>query len=141
MAVSRLRPQEVEQIVGMLTAWKGKLTWELLLRRVEAMLKRPFSRQGLDKNTSIAIAFKQAKERHRRAGKTADGGDLHPDLAAAQRRSEVLMAELKVLQAEKQNFLEKFAVWGYNARSRGLSEEDLNRPLPRIERGKSEKSS
>ena len=142
MAEARLTDTEVDKIVNLLTTWQGKLSWELLLRRVRPLLGRDFTRQGLDKQQSISIAFKQAKDRTRiRAKKAPAGGDpdLPPELAAAQRRIENLLAEVELLRAQKDQLLERFGTWLYNARSRGLSEIDLNSPLPPVDRDKSER--
>lgn len=140
MAVARLTAVEIDRIVGILTSWEGKLSWELLLRRVRPILKRPFTRQGLDKHEPIRIAFKQAKERLRTSSKTAILDRVPPELALAQRRIDSLVAEVKVLKGERDRFLEKFATWLYNARSRGISEVDLNRSLPSVDRRGSDKS-
>ncbi|MGR9231895.1 hypothetical protein ACU8NU_10055 [Rhizobium leguminosarum] len=142
MAEARLTEAEVDKIVSLLTSWRGKLSWELLLQRVAPILKRDFTRQGLDKQETISLAFKQAKDRLRLRPKRPSAGDdidLPPELAATLRRVENLKAEVELLQAEKQRLLERFATWLYNARCRGLSEADLNNPLPPVDRGKSER--
>lgn len=142
MAKARLSEKEIEQIVGLLTGWSGKLSWELLLRRAEVLLRRSFTRQGLDKNTTISTAFRQAKSRLRTPLKRSANvteGDLPPELALAQRRIDNLVAEVEVLKAERDRLLERFATWLYNARSRGISEFDLNRKLPDIDRDSSER--
>ncbi len=140
MAKARLTDKEIDLIVGMLAGWKGRLSWELVLQRVEAMLGRTFTRQGLDKNEIISIAFGQAKDRRRKLSKKEiEESDQPPELAAAERRVEVLRAEIAVLKSEQERFLEKFATWLYNARSRGISEFDLNRPLPDVDRDESER--
>lgn len=142
MAKTRLTAEEVDRIVSMLTSWTGPLSWEHVCQRVQAVLKRPFTRQGLDKQESIRIAFQQAKTRLRRSKSmphSPPNSETPPELAVAQRRIDNLLAEIKVLEKEKNLFLERFATWLYNARSRGMSEQDLNLPLPVIDRRKSEK--
>lgn len=141
MSKRRLSEKEIQQIVGLLTAWRGKLSWKLLLGRVEALLGRPFTRQGLDKNETISIAFQQAKDRIRSRPKrtAAVESDSPPELALVQRRIDSLVAEVEVLKAERDRLLERFATWLYNARSRGVSEFDLNRKLPDVERESSER--
>jgi hypothetical protein len=124
----------------MLAGWKGRLSWELVVQRVQAMLGRTFTRQGLDKNEIISIAFGQAKDRRRkRSKKEVEESDRPPELAVAERRVEMLRGEIAVLKAEQERFLEKFATWLYNARSRGVSEFDLNRQLPDVDRDESER--
>lgn len=141
MAKARLTDAEIERIIGILTAWSGKLSWELLVRRVEVLLGRPFTRQGLDKHETIRIAFQQAKNRFRSHSKKLgiEENDLPLELALAQRRIDSLVAEVQVLKAERDRLLEKFATWLYNARSRGISELDLNRRLPDVDRDSSER--
>lgn len=137
LAKARLTNEEVELIIGLLTSWRGKLSWELLLKRVETLLRRPFTRQGLDKQAAIRTAFQQAKARTRTAKQSPS--EALPEIALLQQTIESLRAEIAVLKAERNRYAEKFATWLYNARSRGLSEVDLNRPLPIVDRDKSER--
>ncbi|UIJ81943.1 hypothetical protein [Rhizobium leguminosarum] len=138
MAKARLTDDEIERIVALLISWQGKLSWELLTERVETLLKRPFTRQGLDKQDNIRTAFQQAKDRLRSSPVTPSATEMSTELAMALGRVERLEAEVAVLKAERNRFLEKFATWQYNARSSGrLSESDLNIPLPKVERDRS----
>lgn len=56
-------------------------------------------------------------------------------MKAAAERLERLEAENERLRQENEKILEQFVRWQYNAYARGLSERDLNRPLPTIDRG------
>jgi hypothetical protein len=139
MARARLADREIEAIVGMLDAWRGTLTWGKLLDRVQPFLRRSFTRQGLDKNESIKLAYGKAKDRIRTSPKKKGvESDLPPELAYAQQRIDTLTAEVVRLEAERERLLETFATWLYNARSRGLGEADLKRELPPVNRGASE---
>lgn len=135
MAKARLTDREVEQIVGLLTSWRGDLSWELLLERVGSMLGRTFTRQGLNKQENILTAFQNAKVRLRAT--PPDPSGLSPELAMAQARIDSMVAELAVMKAERDRLNEKFATWLYNARSRGITAVDLNRPLPQVDRDRS----
>ncbi|MBA4784382.1 MAG: hypothetical protein H2046_01275 [Rhizobiales bacterium] len=135
MAKGRLTSEDIEQIVGLLTSWRGKLTWELLLKRVEALLRRKFSRQGLNKHDNLRTAFQQAKKRLR-TSEPKPSKPL-PEIELLQRTIDSLQAELAVIKAERGRYEEKFVTWLYNARSRGVSELDLNRRLPEVDRGRS----
>ncbi|RUV68243.1 hypothetical protein EOA50_28440 [Mesorhizobium sp. M1A.F.Ca.IN.020.30.1.1] len=140
MPKPKLSPDDIDRIVNLLTSWNGKLTWDLLVDKVTAVLGRPYSRQALDAHDSIKIAFDLAKERVRK-GKRASpvSPDISPELATALERVETLRAEVAVLKQQRDGFLETFAVWLYNARNRGLTERDLNQPLPPVERHRSAK--
>lgn len=135
MVKAKLSDHDIDSIVNILTGWRGKLTWELLVDKVAAVLGRPFTRQGLDYHAAIKRAFTLAKTRLRK-GKhaTPQSPDTSVELAIAVDRVDVLQAEVTLLKQERNALLETFATWLYNARNRGLSERDLNRPLPVVER-------
>lgn len=137
MAKARLTVEDMERIIGLLISWQGKLSWELLTDKVEIMLKRPFTRQGLDKQENVRTAFQQAKKRLRSSPKTPSVSTMSAELALALAKVDSLEAEIIVLKAERSRFNEKFATWQYNARSKGLSQADLNMPLPRVDRDRS----
>ncbi|MDX0442751.1 hypothetical protein GOD94_16205 [Sinorhizobium medicae] len=134
MAKARLTEDEIDRIVGLLVGWQGDLSWDLLTERVEAVLKRPFTRQGLSKQENVLVAFQQAKDRLRSSPKTPSHSAISAELGVALGRVATLEAEIAVLKAERNRFYEKFATWQYNARSKGLSEADLNMPFPKVER-------
>ena len=137
MAKARLTSDEIEQIVELLTSWRGELTWELLLERVEALLRRTFTRQGLAKQENIQTAYQQAKNRIRLAKPTYS--KPLPEIELMQNTIDSLRAKMAVMEAERGRYEEKFATWLYNARSRGISELDLNRRLPDVDRNGSVK--
>lgn len=137
MAKARLTDGEIERIVGLLTGWQGALNWEVLTERVQTLLRRSFTRQGLSKQENILTAFQQAKDRLRSSPAAPSASTMSAELAVALARVDALQAEIAVLKTERNRFNEKFAVWQYNARSRGISEYELNTPLPRVDRDRS----
>ncbi len=137
MAKARLTDEEIDRIVALLVSWRGKLSWDLLTKKVGVSLKRSFTRQGLDKQENIRTAFQQAKERLRSTPARKSSDEMSAELAMVLGRVDRLEAELAVMKAERNRFLQKFATWQYNARSRGMSEADLNMPLPRVGRDRS----
>lgn len=139
MAKARLTESEIERVEGLLVAWAGPLTWDLLVEQVQVILKRPFTRQGLDKQERIRTAYKLAKDRQRKSPAAPTAREMSVELAAALGRIERLEAEVKLLRAQRNAFDERFATWQYNARTRGISEADLNRPLPAVDRNGSKK--
>ncbi len=151
MPKPKLSADEIDQIVHLLTSWRGKLTWDLLVDKVTAFLARPFTRQALDAHPEISRAFKLAKKRIREnndARKDRGFGPedheisdkavvaLQKELTIALERVDSLSAEVLLLKQEKNAFLETFATWLYNARNRMLTEKDLNLPLPKVERNR-----
>jgi hypothetical protein len=137
---SKLSPNDIDHIVNLLTSWRGKLTWKLLVDKVAAVLGRSYTRQAFNAHDEVKRAFDLAKKRARE-GKRVDPLSPHvfPELATALDRVKALRAEIALLKQERNGFLETFATWLYNARNRGLSERDLNQPLPAVERHRSDR--
>jgi hypothetical protein len=139
VAKTRLTRDEIERIIEVLTSWQGKLSWDLLLARVKkTVLRRPFTRQGLAKQENILAAYQLAKERLR-AGRPAPS-PLPPELELMQNTIISLRGKIAVLESERGRFEEKFATWLHNARGQGISVAELNRPLPKADRDRSDKS-
>jgi ATP/maltotriose-dependent transcriptional regulator MalT len=142
LAKPRLSDSEIDRIVGVLITWKDELSWDFLLRRVDILIGRSFSRQGLHKQDAIAAAFRQAKSRLRSKSKskrTALGSEVSPEFALMRGVIESLEQEVKSLKDERHRYREKFATWLYNARVHGkLSSAQLNESIPPIDRGRSD---
>lgn len=131
-----LGPNEIDLIVGMLDGWADALTWNHLIDAIELRLPFRYTRQALSNHEQISEAFRLAKARlldrrtvgPARKSKTPEEQALRSRLA---RRD----AEVIRLQAENQRLFERHVVWLYNAQLRGITEADLDRPLPPVHRG------
>lgn len=125
---------DVADIVSILDGWSGKLSWELLVDAVEARKFIRYTRQTLHKHERIARAFAARKMEKGDASAVKVGS---AELRVALERIARLESENKRLTAENQQLLGQFARWAYNAHSRGLSKEFLDRTLPAVNRGQS----
>lgn len=125
---------EIKQIVEILDGWSGKLSWELLIDAIELRVFNRYTRQALFKHERIRHAFDLQKSNPvKDQGKARRVGS--PELQIALERIAKLEAENKRLESENNHLLEQFARWAYNAHTRGLDNEFLNRPLPSVNRG------
>lgn len=132
-----LADQDIAAIVGILDGWRGKLTWELLLEAVQSRLLGSYTRQALNNHVRIADAFRDRKlalSQELGSGPRKRLENLSPELQAALERIERLEMQCTRLQKENDRLLEQFARWVYNAETRGLDREFLNRPLPSVNR-------
>lgn len=130
-----LTDMDIEKIVGIIDGCTEKLTWDWLCdNATKAVGKRP-TRQSLNTHTRIKSAFKNKKERLK-----SGAGEIKtpPSLAVAAQRIKRLEEENARLKKENDLLLEQFVVWQYNAHRNGLSEAQLNDPLPVINRDSSE---
>jgi len=117
----------IEDILG---RWTGPLTWKALIDRIEALMSFRYTRQALHKHERIRQAFARCRAVERQAG-----GGSRPSAGERKRqmqRFERLTMESERLERENSNIRELLARWLHNARSRGVDEEFLNRPLPPV---------
>lgn len=128
-----LTNEAIEQIVRILDGWSGKLTWEALIDEIVLRLHCRYTRQALYKHERIKAAYAL-----RKVALSESGRDRAPlasgPLGEVMARIARLEAENQRLESENQGLLEQFAVWAYNAHTRGLDKDFLSRPLPRVNR-------
>ena len=129
-----LGDDEIKQIVEILDGWSGKLSWELLIDDIELRMFSRYTRQGLYKHERIRNAFELKKNEGAEGGKDVKRASS-PQLQIALDRIVRLESENRRLESENNQLLEQFARWAYNAHTRGLDHEFLNRPLPSVNRG------
>lgn len=119
----------IGEVLSALDGWTGKLTWEGLIDAVAARTRQRYTRQALSAHERVQQAFSARKKvLSNSAGK--DDEALTPEQQVIAR----LEAQVQRLEAENSNLLERFAVWAYNARTRGLDERFLSQPLPQVRR-------
>ena len=127
-----LGDKEIEKIVGILDGWSGKLTWEKLINEIHIHLNQDYTRQTLAKHTRIKSAYDLTKERSSDISK--EPKQVSPEIAILQQKIERLEANNARLQRENQDLLAQFARWAYNAYAKGITKEELDQPLPKINR-------
>lgn len=128
-----LSDRDIEQLVCLLDAWKSApLTWHGLVAAASDVLGFRPARQTLYRKARIRIAYKSARERV--ASPAQKSCSL--SISAAREKISRLEAELFRLKAENNALLCQFVVWRYNAYARGISDVDLNKPLPVVNRGR-----
>jgi hypothetical protein len=131
-----LTDSDVERVVELLDGWRGKLMWDALCGACLSVINRKPSRQTLDRSTRISSAFKATKERLK--NELLEGPKLPPTLRAAAQRLERLTNENDRLKRENAQLLEQFVVWQYNAHCKGMTRDELCRPLPAVDLGDTE---
>lgn len=129
---------EIKQIVEILDGWSGKLSWELLIDAIELRMFNRYTRQALFQHERIRHAFNLQKSNSAK-GKTGARKVRSLELQVALERIAKLEAENKRLESENNQLLEQFARWAYNAHTRGLDNNFLNRPLPSVNRGQTDR--
>lgn len=130
-----LTDADIGDVVDILDGWSGKLSWDLLIDAIERRRQQRYTRQALHRHVRIRDAFQRRKQNV--AGQSAGSrAPDSPELRAALERIARLDAENKRLRMENDRLLEQFAVWAYNAHTRGLDRTLLNRALPAVDRAR-----
>lgn len=128
-----LEDKDIETIVGILDGWSGQLKWESLIEEIEKQMHQQYTRQALSKHVRIKEAFNFTKERLTKVTMIRSVGPSGVD--ALLQRLDRLENENVRLQKENHTLLEQFARWSYNSYVKGISFSDLDKPLPKTDRG------
>lgn len=134
----KLTDKDIQTIVGIIDGWQGKLTYEKLIDATEIPLRQRFTRQALFGHVRIREAFDNRKNalRNGSAGKQVKSVELQKALERIDR----LEAENQRLKSESEALLSQFVRWAYNAHSKGLTPDFLNRALPDVDRRRTKTS-
>jgi hypothetical protein len=131
-----LTDQLIGKIVELLDHWEGPLSWPLLCEAVEKTFGQKYSRQTLSKYLLISDAFSVRKQAMRE-NKGIDPIYQSKQMQDAAKTIEEQKRKIERLEKQINSLLEKFLRWSYNATHATrfpLTEADLDRPLPPIDR-------
>lgn len=136
----KLTAERIQKVLDTLDCWKGKLTWDLLIKAVQETTGITYSRFTFAEYPAITNAFTLRKETLRR---TADKPartpkDLH--IRAAMAQAERYKVKAERLEAENQLLLEQFVTWAHNAERKGVTMDMLNAPLSKPQRDRTKLS-
>ena len=122
-----LTPARVEAIVRTVSRLPDGLTWETVVEAVRSALGCSYTRQTLHGHPAVLLAFQARKH-----GTPARPGER--PLSARARREAELKADLRRRLDEalrrEEALLERHMRFVYNASACGLSEAELDGPLP-----------
>ena len=124
---------DIEAIITLIRDWpKETIAWREVCDKANSILGYTPSRQGLSQHEKILIAF-QARKRnlHVQPQKSAP---TPSSLAIAAQRISRLQSENSELELQIKKLRHRFRVWQYNAHARNMTEADLDRALPIIDK-------
>jgi len=131
-----LSKRDIEAIVNIIRGWQEqKLTWPAICDRSEALIGKKPTRQSLNAHEPIVAAYKAKKK------SLLEGVPVRPrpaSLQAAAARIANLEAQLEEMREVNRRYKEQFTIWQYNAYKHGMKEHQLNQPLPKIDRERSD---
>ncbi|WP_319470115.1 hypothetical protein [uncultured Pseudodesulfovibrio sp.] len=128
-----LTPDAIDAIVVLIEKWEGKLSWPLLVNAVFLVIGSKYSRQTLSSKAKIQAAFDERKQQLK-TGSKAPKYYTTREVDLALQQLERLKLENKALKKERDTLLGQISIWSYNAAIKGLSERELNAPIPSANR-------
>lgn len=135
-----LTNERIATVLETLDAWKGKLTWELLLDAVETSMGHRYSRFTFAEYPQLANAFSLKKDSLRGTLPRLRGEPRDERVRAALAQADRYKAKIERLEAENQLLSEQFVTWALNAERKGVTMDMLNAPLPKPQRDRSKEA-
>lgn len=132
-----LTDERIQVVLDTLDAWKGKLTWDLLIAEVARVTGITYSRFTFVEYPQVANAFSMKKEALRGTWDTKSASPRDERVRAALEHAERSKAKAQRLEQENQLLLEQFVTWAVNAERKGVTVAMLNAPLPKPQRDRS----
>ena len=131
-----LNRQDIEAIVNLIRGWnEPKITWAAICDEVEPLVGKRPTRQSLSAHEAITAAYQAKKDTLK--GKLP-AKPRPASLNAAASRIANLEAELAELKEQNRQYKQMFVLWQYNAYKLGMTEENLNAAMPKIDRERSD---
>lgn len=131
-----LSSTDIQAIVNLIRGWNDeKMTWPLICQAAEPLVGKLPTRQSLNAHEAITTAYKAKKSGLKEQGVR----QRRPaSLNAAAGRIANLESEIAELREINRKYKQMFVVWQYNAYKKGMREHELNKPLPSIDRERSD---
>ena len=129
MGAPKMTDSMINQSVHILDGWAGKLTWDLYLDTLAVDIGHRYTKAAMLRHDRIKDAWNHAKERCRSSD---EGSSKSPEIALMETRNKERGERVQRLTRENNRLLEQFVRWAHNATRRGMSFEDLERPLPYV---------
>ena len=125
--------ENLEDIIMLINTWEGKLTWDLLCSEVSQLLNiKSIERQSLANYSDIQKAFSTRKQRIKENSKANPQPNVTIDYL--QKQVNNLKAQVQRLEEINDRYKKTFIIWQYNAYMKGMTENDLNKPLVAVNR-------
>ena len=125
----RLTKERIDIALKLLDSWTGKLTWLRFLAMLEVDLGHKYTKAALLRHSRFKDSWDKRRwsENPERNEKNNFG---NYGLQIALEKIAKLEKTIERLENDNNLFNEKFVVWATNAANKGITIEELNRPIP-----------
>lgn len=136
MGAPKLTDKNIDKAVQILDGWVGKLTWDYYLAVLAVEIGHKYTKAAMLRHPRIRATWDHAKDRAQAEAPARGHGNTA--LAQSEKRVRELEQRVERLKRENDQLLEQFVRWAHNATRRGLSNQDLDKPLPVAKRKETE---
>lgn len=130
----KLTSEVSDSIVQLLDSWKGKLTWQLLIDKVNLDIGVEYSRFTLLEHRSIANAFSVRKRALLGQAIVKNEAEQRQPVNKWVGQIDRLTSKSARLESENRLLKEQFVVWAAHAARKGITVEFLNSALAKPNR-------
>ena len=132
-----LDPGRIQTIVAVIRRIPGTPTWQRIVQAVGEETSFAYTRQALQAHAPIKAAY---DARRRGDPSIPSGPRLSARARATIEREKGYKRQIAELQAEVDQYREKFILWSHNAYVKNVSEQLFERDLPPIDRARSQRN-
>lgn len=122
--------EDISQVVALIDTWAGKLTWDLLTKKVTELfdIKDGVTRQSLSSKDDIQTAFQQRKENLKEQGESKQNEKPNYSVEYLENQIAKLNIDLDREREKTLRYEARFVRWQYNAYLNGAGIESLDAP-------------
>lgn len=124
----RLTKERIDIALKLLDGWTGKLTWSRFLAMLEVDIGHKYTKAALLRHTQFKNSWDT--RRWENNSDTREHTTINHGLKTSLQKIEKLEATIKRLENENCLLIEKFVIWSTNASNKGITIEELNKPIP-----------
>lgn len=128
MGAPKLSDKAIDKAVQVLDGWVGKLTWDLYLAVLAVEIGHKYTKAAMLRQPRIRATWDHAKDRAQEEAPVRGHGNVA--MAQSAKRIRELEQRVERLKRENNELLEQFVRWAHNATRRGMTQQDLDKPLP-----------
>lgn len=125
----RLTNEKIDIALKVLDGWTGKLTWDRYLAILELDVGHKYTKAALLRHPKFKNSWDKKRWEYQEEDNegTQYGNKI---LKTALKKIESLEKEIERLKNDNELLTEKYVVWITNAANKGMTLDELNRPLP-----------
>ncbi|MDO3659161.1 hypothetical protein [Acinetobacter genomosp. 15BJ] len=125
----RLTKEKIDIALSLLDSWVGKLTWDRFLALLELDVGHKYTKAALLRHPKFKKNW-DSKRWIKNDESDVNNSYGFKGLNSALAKIDKLENTIERLEKENNLLIEKFVVWATNAANKGITLDELNKPIP-----------